>query len=433
MRVYLSAWFFIRPGRILILYIRIRNKDMRFNIGLRSRKTYVLMHKDIPVFSAEYNPDETAFVRILKIHAFDHVPYSAREENGIDLKRLNRWFVWRGITGYRVGLNRLLDLLDTDSPKKLLNEYYALSVSDHYWLKEESDPVTYGKISFFTHAYDEDGFGKAMFSLGSCHVEESALKTPNNTLAGYQKKAWFRRGEDLYLYKGGTFPVQLEPVHEKLASEIAKRLGIEAVEYTTSVYENQIVSVCKNMLDDSHDLLPSDQVLSLKEPQKDRFEYYAYLDILKEKGIENPGRAMDDLIVLDFIMMNTDRHYQNLGVIINCETMEWERMAPVFDTGTGLGCLRSDTDVDRWPEAYNYRLFNSSKITDNVAAYLINDISRYDFSRLDGIDQFYYEAMCRHRVISGIRDERIESQLHLLDQRIRAIRKIQMKAGKKSL
>lgn len=389
------------------------------------------MHKNIPVFSAEYDQNESAFTKIVKIHDFDHVPYSAREDNGISLKKLNRWFIWRGIPGYRVSLNRLLDRLEVDNPKELLNEYFALSVSDHYWLKEENDPVTYESISFFKHSYDADGFGKAMFSMTDVYADESALKTPNNTLAGYQKKAWFQREGHLYLYKGGTFPIQLEPVHERLAYEIARRLNIDAVEYTTSIYENQIVSICPNMLDENHDLLPSDQVLSLGEPQKDKFEYYQYLDILKMMGIENSEKAMDDLIVLDFIMMNTDRHYQNLGVIINCETMKWEKIAPVFDTGTGLGCLRNDMEIDHWPEVYNYRLFNSSKIPDTIAAYLINDISRYNFDALEGIQEFYYEAMRRHRVISGIRDERIESQLRLLDQRIQAIRKIQMKAGKK--
>lgn len=404
---------------------------MQFRFGFRNKKTYVLMHKELPVLSAEYEKSTSEFSKINEIYAFDHVPYSAREENNtVSLKKLNKWFSWRGIPSYRVGLNRLLDRLGVESSKELLNEYYALSVSDHYWLKEESNPVTYKKISFFTHAFDEDGFGKAMFSLSSADVDESALRTPNNTLAGYQKKAWFHRNGTLQLYKGGTFPAQLEPVHEKLASEIARRLGIDAVDYTTSIYENQLVSICDNMLDENHDLITADEVLSLKEPQKDKFEYYLYLDILKEQGIEHPEKTMDDMLVLDFLMMNTDRHNQNLGVIINCETMKWEKIAPVFDTGTGLACLRSDDEVEHWPEVYNYRLFNSSKISDQVVSYLISDLSRYDFSGLDGILEFYDEAMRKHRMISSVREERIISQLRLLDSRIRAVKKMQLKANR---
>lgn len=404
---------------------------MPFGFGFRKKNAYVLMHKEIPVLSAEYEKDRIEFTKVKEILNFDHVPYSIREEgNTVSLKWLNRWFKVRGIPGYRVGLNRLLDRLGIEDQLQLLNEYYALSVSDHYWLKEENDPITYKKISFFTHRFDQDGFGKAMFALGKADVEDSAYRTPNSTLAGYQKKAWFHKQGRLYLYKGGTYPAQLEPVHEKLASEIADRLGMDAVSYTTSVYENQLVSVCANMLDDSHDLITADEVLSLKEQQKDKFEYYTYIETLQEQGIRNAQKAMDDMLVLDFLMMNTDRHNQNLGVVINCETMQWEKAAPVFDTGTGLACLRSDDEVENWDEFYSYRLFNSSKITDNVVSYLIDDLSRYDFRVLNDIGDFYMESMRKHRMISGISEQRMESQVRLLEKRVKAIRKMQMKAGK---
>lgn len=404
---------------------------MQFGFGFRKKNGYVLMHKEKPVFSAEYDKEKIEFTKIKEIFDFDHVPYSVREaDQTINLKKLNHWFILRGIPGYRVGLNRLLDRLDMDDQLQLLNSYYALSVSDHYWLKEEDKEITYKRISFFNHSFDQDGFGRAMFSLGRADVDDSVYRTPNNTLAGYQKKAWFHRNGILYIYKGGTFPYQLEPVHEKLASEMARRLGMDAVSYTTSVYENQVVSVCANMLDEEHDLITADEVLGQTERQKEKFEYYTYIDILKEHGITNASKALNDMLVLDFLMMNTDRHNQNLGVIINCETMQWEKAAPIFDTGTGLACLRSDDEVVDWPEYYNYRLFNSSKIPDNVIPYLISDLKRYDFSVLDGIDQFYLESMNKHRVISGITEERMRSQSILLNKRIEAIKKLQMKAKK---
>ena len=404
---------------------------MQFGFGLRKKNGYVLMHKEIPVLSAEYDKAEIEFTKIKDIFDFNHVPYSVREkDNTVSLKKLNHWFKLRGIPGYRVGLNRLLDRLNMEDQLQLLNSWYALSVSDHYWLKAENDSVTYKKISFFTHGYDQDGFGRAMFAMGRAETEESAKQTPNSTLAGYQKKAWFRKNGNLYLFKGGTLPYQLEPVNEKVASEMAKRLGMDAVDYTTSVYENQIVSVCANMLDDEHDLITADDVLGTSKRDSDKFELYTYLDILGEHGISNASKALDDMMVLDFLMMNNDRHNQNLGVIINCETMQWEKVAPVFDTGTGLACLRSDDEVDNWPEYYNYRLFNSSKIPDSVVPYLISDFSRYDFSVLNDMPQYYLEAMYKHRMISGITEERLLSQARLLKKRISSVKKMQMKAVK---
>ncbi len=405
---------------------------MSFLAGLRKKKIYILMHKDIPVLEAVYDRETSRFTEIREILHYEHVPYSARKENEeISLKRLNHWFRWRGIPGYRVGLNTLLGRLGVKDPEELLNEYYALSVSDHYWLveSEEKKDLSYEDVSFFRHSFDQNGFGRAMFSLGRAEIQESAKKTPNNVLAGYQKKSWFRQNGDLYLYKGGTFPYQLEPVHEKLAAEIGRRLGMDFVDYNTTVYENQVVSVCRNMLDENSELITADEVLSLKKPVKDQFDYYSYIDILKEKGIADPEKLMDDMLVLDFLMMNTDRHNQNLGVIIDPDTMEWKKIAPIFDTGTGLACLRKNEEVKQWPEIYNYRLFNSNKILDNIVCYLIDDIGRYDLSVLDeSLLDFYREAMMKHRAVSGIQQERIDSQTELLAKRIREFKRLQQKA-----
>ena len=404
---------------------------MQLNFPFRNKKKHILMHKNIPVLSGEYDAEKASFLSIAEVISFEHVPYSAREDNTVNLKKLNHWYRWRGIPDYRLGLDRLLNRLDIEDPRELLSKHYALSVSDHYWLKEESNTKTYEDISYFTHRFDQDGFGKAMFALGRAEPEESALRTPNNTLAGYQKKAWFHKNADLYLYKGGTFPCQLEPLHEKLASEIGKRLGMDVIPYTTTIYENQIVSVCKNMLDEHHDLITADEVLSFKKAGKEEFEYYSYVKILEEKGITNAQKALDDMLVLDFIMMNTDRHNQNLGVIINADTMQWEKVAPIFDTGTGLACLRADEEVEGWPEVYNYKLFNSNKIPDNVSAYLIKDLSRYDFKALKDVLQFYYDAMKETQVITGITERRIKSQVRLLANRIKSIYRIQRKAAQK--
>lgn len=395
------------------------------------KKTYVLMHKNIPVLKGEYDKGSASFTKITEVCHADHVPYSARDENGVSLKKLNHWFHWRGIPDYRQGLSRLLDRLGAQSQRELLNECHAASVSDHYWIREESDGVRYEDVSFFRHSFDQDGYGRAMFSLGRADVDTSARRTPNNTLAGYQKKAWFRRNGELCLYKGGTLPRQLEPVHEKLACEIGRRLGMDVLPYSTAVYENQIVSVCLNMLDEAHELITAEDVLSTRVPAKDTFALYTYMDILQEHGVPDVNKAMDDLLVLDFLMMNTDRHNQNLGVIVNADTMQWERVAPIFDTGTGLACLKEDSEVEQWPSVYSYRLFNSEKILDNIVSYLVSDLSRYDLRLLRDIPDYYYEILKEHQALTGIRDERIEAQVNLLVGRINALYKIQKK-GKRN-
>ena len=48
-------------------------------------------------------------------------------------------------------------------------------------------------------------------------------------------------------------------------------------------------------------------------------------------------------MVLDYIIGNHDRHTNNFGLVRNADTLEWIGPAPIFDSGTSLGCqLRTD-------------------------------------------------------------------------------------------
>jgi hypothetical protein len=310
---------------------------------------------------------------------------------------------------------------------ELLDKEYALSVSDHYWLREENERVSYEDLNFFERNYDDLSFGTAMFAGSRFKSPESGMHTPNNTLNGYQKKAWFMRDGKNVLLKGGTPIYQQEPVNEWLASQIAQRLGIEAVDYTLEIYENQVVSVCDNMIDLHTEIVPADEILPLFRPDNDVFWLGAYQQYLYDQGISDVGSKLDDMLVLDFIMTNTDRHNQNFGIIRDADTLQWISTAPIFDTGTGLACLRPDDEIANWNEFYNYRLFNSDKILDNIAVKLILNLRRYDFSKLEGIEDLYEEKLRRYQRLTGITDNRINLLKTLLRQRISLLEKAQQK------
>ncbi len=42
------------------------------------------------------------------------------------------------------------------------------------------------------------------------------------------------------------------------------------------------------------------------------------------------------MLTLDYIIANGDRHYNNFGFIRNAETLEWQGLAPIFDSGASL-------------------------------------------------------------------------------------------------
>lgn len=60
-----------------------------------------------------------------------------------------------------------------------------------------------------------------------------------------------------------------------------------------------------------------------------------------------------DMLVLDTLIGNTDRHQENWGFLINYRDLSTQvhRFAPWFDNGTSLGCERFPKDVASWNDA----------------------------------------------------------------------------------
>jgi len=182
------------------------------------------------------------------------------------------------------------------------------------------------------------------------------------------------------LLKGGTPFPQQEPVNEWLASKIAKRLGISCIPYIVEVYEEKLISVCPNMLDEHTELVPASDILRYLNP---------YLSFLHEQGIYDIEQKMEEMLVLDYLMMNTDRHPQNLGILIDADTMAYKGAAPIFDTGTGLGCLVKDKELEIQPTLPNAQIFNARKIPYEKLLDMVTDFSRYHFEYLNGIEEEY--------------------------------------------
>ena len=391
-------------------------------------KKYVLMHKDIPVMRGEYDLDKHAFKRVDAILKEAHMPVGTVYEHEISLERLNHWIRWRGIPDYRVGLDQLMDKLDVEHPTDLLDMEYGLSVSDHYWLKPINDKNTYEDLNFFERGFAQEEFGRAQFSTIRFEASEEALHTPNNTLCGYHRKAWFHRGDDLYLYKGGSPWFQQEPIMEWLTGVIGCKLGMDVIDYDVMVYENQLVSVCKNMLDLDTDLVPADDILFAGVKKKGEFVLDYYMNLLESHEVPDAMRGMDEMMVLDFMLMNTDRHNQNFGILVDANNMRWKSVAPVFDTGTCLGALKSDEDLKHIQE-FEYKLFRGRVVIDEKLMGVIVQHHGYDFSALDDVPEMLVRKLAKYQKTSGIRNERIQLLGNLLIERIKRMKRLQLKAG----
>ena len=245
----------------------------------------ILMNKNTEVLVAEYNDSLAVFSEIYEIKNIDYAPIIIKDLYLKDqdiTPDLSKWFRGRGIPSWRDKLDILLARLNIKAPEVLLNKSFGLSLSDQYWIKQIDSNVSYDDINFFDHDFDSADFLEASFSNSSkTIIDESSLKTPNNTTDGMLKKSWIIENGQRYLLKGGYKNETLQPFNEALASEICKRLGFSHVEYTLDTYKNIVVSKCPCFITKDTEFVSAYQVMNNKKRHNNYYDYEEYIKIWK--------------------------------------------------------------------------------------------------------------------------------------------------------
>lgn len=381
----------------------------------------ILMNKNTKVLSAEYHSSLGVFTDIYDIYDIDFAPVILKniynkEEN---LKViLSNWFKGRGIPLWRDDLDLLLTKLNISAPTELLDKAFGLSLSDQYWIKPYDSRIEYKDINFFEHDFKDTEFIDATFSNNTETSTKISLISPNNTTDGRLKKTWIINDNKRYLLKGGYKNEVLQPFNEVLASMISKRLGFNYVSYTLEIVKDKVVSKCECFIDKNTELVSAYQIL-YNNCDKDN-AYETYIDLLEKKGIKDARSSLENMFILDYIMLNEDRHLNNFGIIRNVETLDWIGTAPIFDTGESLNIIDySDEEVIINVEGrFFYNINNFDNILD-----CIKDLKKYDLNKLDGICEEFDDLLHKYQPITKMTDRRINKICTLLFSRIIKLKK----------
>lgn len=381
----------------------------------------ILMNKNTKVLSAEYHSSLGVFTDVYDIYDIDFAPVILKniynkEEN---LKViLSNWFKGRGIPLWRDDLDLLLTKLNISTPTELLDKAFGLSLSDQYWIKPYDSRIEYKDINFFEHDFKDTEFIDATFSNNTETSTKISLISPNNTTDGRLKKTWIINDNKRYLLKGGYKNEVLQPFNEVLASMISKRLGFNYVSYTLEIVKDKVVSKCECFIDKNTELVSAYQIL-YNNCDKDN-AYETYIDLLEKKGIKDARSSLENMFILDYIMLNEDRHLNNFGIIRNVETLDWIGTAPIFDTGESLNIIDySDEEVIINVEGrFFYNINNFDNILD-----CIKDLKKYDLNKLDGICEEFDDLLHKYQPITKMTDRRINKICTLLFSRISKLKK----------
>ena len=389
----------------------------------------ILMNKNIEVLVAEYDEVAKAFMRIIEVKNICYAPYiisstyEADDENNNHLRiNLSEWFKGRGIPSSRDKLDILLHRLNIVTPSELLDKAFGLSLSDQYWIKPYGSNITYDDVNFFDNDFDYAEFLEASLSLNSKVVtKEASLKTPNNTTDGMLKKAWVIEDGVRYLLKGGYKNEVLQPFNEVLASMICDRLGFSHVPYTLATYKNMVVSKCPCFITPDTELITAYQIKNNMKRYDSVEDYEAYIQKLEDEGINDARTKMENMYILDFLIMNEDRHLNNFGIIRDVNTLKWLDVAPIFDNGQSLNIL--DYDEDEIVTSGQGRLFYELKSFDDIIK-VVRNLKRINIEAIEDIPEEFEQLLHKYQSITKMSDKRIYRLCVLLQRQINKLKNI---------
>lgn len=389
----------------------------------------ILMNKNTKILITEYNENSNFFDEIYEVINIEYAPYIVKSyyvENDINNSsfrmNLSQWFKGRGIPSWRDKLDLLLHRLNISTQNELLDKAFGLSLTDQYWLKPCSLDINYEDINFFDNDFEYGEFMSASLSKNSNVItNEESLKTPNNTTDGMLKKAWIIENGTRYLIKGGYKNEILQPFNEVLASEICRRLEFNHVPYTIDIYKDMVVSKCPCFINKDSEFITAYQIKKCMKKHDDKQDYEDYIKVLENNGIKDARIKLENMYILDFLIMNEDRHLNNFGIIRDVNTLKWLDVAPIFDNGQSLNI--EYYDENELHISGEGRFFYEIMSFDEIIK-VVKNIKRIDISKLDGIVEWFDELLHEYQDISKFSDTRINRLCIILNRQINKLEKL---------
>lgn len=293
---------------------------------------YEIRHFDTPVL--RFSADDGAESNLQVLWVTENKNLLPLDMASADKETVSAWLRHRTVPKNRAYVNSLLAAMGL-SPNRQMDVIKAskgLSLNDCYWVVEEGFSGTFAKYNLYDNRFSRVLGLIAFTGYGSNQVS-GMTSSPEFTTNGMLPKCWRREG-GIKLFKGGTEGASNtgnEPYSEFYAAEIAKLLGVNAIPYTLKLWKDRLCSVCDLFTSKELSFVPIGRIVKTGGMKAVK-AFYA------QQG-EEFTRALNEMIIFDAVIFNTDRHYGNFGVLVDSKTNQIVAPAPLFDHGNALFSL----------------------------------------------------------------------------------------------
>ena len=376
---------------------------------------YVLKHKDMDVAMVQIDMATGKIEYVLDIYLPEELPVGV---DG-DVQHIAAWWASRAVPDSRRGIQQVLHCLNEETNLSLMLSAYGLGLTDHYWMQPIGEELYWRDLNFYENDFSDE-LGNLLTDSGRVDMEMNISKfSPASSVNGEMKKKWVRMEDTRYMMKVNVNDYGQQAVNELIASRLHERLGwVNYVPYRLDkvVVEGREYPCSLNPLFTS----PECEFVSAYQMIRDYkipntvSNYEAVIGLAVQFGLEEETvrRQLEYTIMTDFILSNTDRHFNNFGFLYGPSQHRLVSMAPVFDTGNSL--------------FYNQEIIPSGesllKITVSSFCKREADMLRYvehpDAVDLKRLEHFHAEAESMLKEYTDMPDKRAKAIADTIRQKI---------------
>lgn len=295
---------------------------------------YQLMNKDRVVATFEEREMLGEYTYQLVERSDDYLPYG--------FTTINEWIDDRQIAKHRTSIKKLMEDLGINNRKDFIDMVRCVSLNDTFWMRREGSGLAWADVSLYTNSFD-DVVARIAFDGVGMYGRQFSSTSPEFGTSGSFDKCWVREEGGPHLLKRGSsgyVNAGFEPYSEKLCADILEAADVAHVPYSLRNYHGKLASDCPLFTSEELGFVPVVRMLP------SGFDIFDVLSFLADHGGEEPFRQM---VVMDAVCVNVDRHAGNYGFIVDNDTGEVRGMAPLFDHNMALlPYLMESDDLDEY-------------------------------------------------------------------------------------
>lgn len=292
------------------------------------------MNKDVVTAEIGMREDFGEEIFSLKEQKNSYLPYG--------FKSIDDWLEGRQAAKHRRHLAELMKTCGCYKKSGFIAMTRCASLTDSFWVKRADDPLSWAQVNLYENPFD-DVVARIAFDGVGLYGQKFLPTTPELSTSGSFEKCWIRDRDGISLLKRGSEGARnagMEPYSEALCSQLGDALGCDHVPYRVMRYHDKLASSCPIFTDENTGFV------NMAAYTEERPTVSAMLELCASLGCEEDFRRM---LIFDALTANVDRHAGNYGFLVDNETGEVQKLAPMFDHNLALlPYLTEEQDMEKY-------------------------------------------------------------------------------------